>query len=99
TRCYRDWSSDVCSSDLLGVVDGRNIWRTEFDRALALIERGVQALGSERLLVGPACSLLHIPVDLAQEARLDDELRQWLAFAQQKIGRASCRGGVVARGW
>jgi len=69
----------------LGVVDGRNVWRTEFSRALALIERGVEALGSERILVGPSCSLLHAPVDLAQETRLDDELKQWLAFSQQKI--------------
>ncbi len=69
----------------LGVVDGRNVWRTEFDRALALIGRGVQALGSERILIGPSCSLLHAPVDLAQETRLDGELKQWLAFAHQKI--------------
>ncbi len=69
----------------LGVVDGRNVWRTEFDRALALIGCGVQALGSERLLIGPSCSLLHAPVDLALETRLDEELKQGLAFAQQKI--------------
>jgi 5-methyltetrahydropteroyltriglutamate--homocysteine methyltransferase len=37
----------------LGVVDGRNVWHTGLDRALALIERGVQALGAERILVGP----------------------------------------------
>jgi 5-methyltetrahydropteroyltriglutamate--homocysteine methyltransferase len=69
----------------LGVVDGRNVWRTEFDRALALIGCGVQALGSERLLIGPSCSLLHAPVDLALETQLDEERKQWLAFAQQKI--------------
>ncbi len=69
----------------LGVVDGRNVWRTEFDAALELIEQAVQALGSERVLIAPSCSLLHVPVDLAQETRLDDELKQWLAFAQQKI--------------
>jgi len=69
----------------LGVVDGRNVWRTEFDAALELIEQAVQALGSERVLIAPSCSLLHVPVDLTQETRLDDELKQWLAFAQQKI--------------
>ena len=45
----------------------------------------MQALGSERILIGPSCSLLHAPVDLAQETRLDDERKQWLAFAHQKI--------------
>jgi 5-methyltetrahydropteroyltriglutamate--homocysteine methyltransferase len=69
----------------LGLVDGRNVWRTEFDQALALIERAVQVVGSEHLLIGPSCSLLHVPVDLAQETQVDDELKQWLAFAQQKI--------------
>jgi 5-methyltetrahydropteroyltriglutamate--homocysteine methyltransferase len=69
----------------LGIVDGRNIWRTEFERVLPLIEQSIQVLGSERLLIGPSCSLLHTPVDLAQETQLDDELKQWLAFARQKL--------------
>ncbi len=69
----------------LGVVDGRNIWRTEFDQAFKLIERGVQALGSERILIGPSCSLLHVPADLELETELDDEQKQWLAFAKQKL--------------
>ena len=69
----------------LGIVDGRNVWRTEFDRALALIERAIQTIGSERILIGPSCSLLHVPVDLAQETQVNDALKQWLAFAHQKI--------------
>jgi 5-methyltetrahydropteroyltriglutamate--homocysteine methyltransferase len=73
----------------LGVVDGRNVWRTEFDRALALIERGVQALGSERILVGPSCSLLLVPIDVQQETHLDEDMRSWLAFANQKVEEIS----------
>jgi 5-methyltetrahydropteroyltriglutamate--homocysteine methyltransferase len=69
----------------LGVVDGRNIWRTEFDRALALAERGVKALGTERMLLAPSCSLIHVPIDVLQETHLDDEMRAFLAFAQQKL--------------
>jgi 5-methyltetrahydropteroyltriglutamate--homocysteine methyltransferase len=69
----------------LGVVDGRNVWRTDLERALALISRAVAAIGSDRVLVGPSCSLLHCPIDLALETQLDDELRQWLAFARQKV--------------
>ncbi|MBV9229228.1 MAG: 5-methyltetrahydropteroyltriglutamate--homocysteine S-methyltransferase, partial [Chloroflexi bacterium] len=69
----------------LGIVDGRNVWRTDFDRALTMIERGIQVLGTERLLVGPSCSLLHVPVDLALETQLDEEYKQWLAFANQKL--------------
>jgi len=73
----------------LGVVDGRNVWRTEFDRALTLVDRGVQALGTERILIGPSCSLMHVPIDVMQETHLDDDMRSWLAFAQQKIEEIS----------
>jgi 5-methyltetrahydropteroyltriglutamate--homocysteine methyltransferase len=70
----------------LGVVDGRNVWRTDLDRAHALVRRAVDELGPERVWVAPSCSLLHTPVDLARELRLDDEVRSWLAFATQKLG-------------
>ncbi len=68
-----------------GVVDGRNVWRTDLDRALATLRTAVDALGSERVVVAPSCSLLHVPVDLDQETALDPELHPWLAFAQQKV--------------
>jgi len=69
----------------LGVVDGRNIWRTDFDRALRLVDRAATALGPDQILIAPSCSLLHSPVDLAEEKHLDDELRSWLSFAKQKL--------------
>lgn len=92
----------------LGVVDGRNVWRTDFDHALTMIERGIQVLGTERLLIGPSCSLLHVPADLTLETRLDEEHKQWLAFAYQKLeeivlltragneGRAAIAGSLEA---
>jgi 5-methyltetrahydropteroyltriglutamate--homocysteine methyltransferase len=70
----------------LGVVNGRNIWRTDLGRAMEWLERAVGALGRDRVLVGPSCSMLHCPVDLAFETDLDGELKEWLAFAKQKIG-------------
>ena len=69
----------------LGVVDGRNIWRTDLDRAFTLIGRALDQLGQDRVMVGPSCSLLHVPVDLEMENEIDPELRGWLAFAQQKL--------------
>jgi 5-methyltetrahydropteroyltriglutamate--homocysteine methyltransferase len=68
----------------LGVVDGRNVWRTDLDAALALLEPAHDQLG-ERLWVSASCSLLHVPVDLSQERGLDPEVRSWLAFARQKL--------------
>jgi 5-methyltetrahydropteroyltriglutamate--homocysteine methyltransferase len=92
----------------LGIVDGRNVWRTDFDRALIMIERAIRTLGTQRLLIGPSCSLLHVPADLTLETRLDKEHKQWLAFAYQKLeeitlltragneGRAAIAEAVVA---
>jgi 5-methyltetrahydropteroyltriglutamate--homocysteine methyltransferase len=69
----------------LGVIDGRNIWKTDLARALELLERAAHELGPDRILVGPSCSLLHSPVDLNEEKQLDAELKSWLAFAKQKL--------------
>jgi 5-methyltetrahydropteroyltriglutamate--homocysteine methyltransferase len=68
----------------LGVVDGRNVWRTDLDAALEVLGCAVRRLG-ERLWIAASCSLLHVPMDLRQEIKLDDELRGWLAFAMQKL--------------
>jgi 5-methyltetrahydropteroyltriglutamate--homocysteine methyltransferase len=77
-----DWPEDRVLS--AGIVDGRNIWRTDLDPALATLQPLQAALG-DRLWVAPSCSLLHVPVDLAHETKLDDELKSWLAFATQKL--------------
>ncbi|MGX2039635.1 5-methyltetrahydropteroyltriglutamate--homocysteine S-methyltransferase [Methylocaldum sp. MU1018] len=68
----------------LGLVDGRNVWRTDLRHALALAETARAGLG-ERLWLAPSCSLLHVPVDLEPESELDPEIRRWLAFAVQKL--------------
>ncbi|CAM2185137.1 cobalamin-independent homocysteine transmethylase [Burkholderia latens] len=68
----------------LGVINGRNIWKTDLNAALDWLEPLAKQLG-ERLWLAPSCSLLHVPVDLASEAQLDAEIRSWLAFALQKL--------------
>ena len=68
----------------LGVIDGRNVWRTDPDAVLPLLSEARARLG-ERLWLAPSCSLLHVPVDLAPEQELDETLRAWLAFAVQKL--------------
>ncbi|WP_028240109.1 5-methyltetrahydropteroyltriglutamate--homocysteine S-methyltransferase [Stutzerimonas azotifigens] len=67
----------------LGLVNGRNVWRCDLERALAVAGEAAARLG-ERLWIAPSCSLLHSPVDLDAEDRLDPELKQGLAFAVQK---------------
>ena len=69
-----------------GLVNGRNIWRAPLDNALTLARYAQGHVGAGNLWLAPSCSLLHVPVDLAQEKSLDPELHGWLAFARQKLG-------------
>lgn len=68
----------------LGVINGRNVWKTDLNSVLDWLEPVATKLG-ERLWVAPSCSLLHVPVDLAREQKLDAEVKSWLAFALQKL--------------
>jgi 5-methyltetrahydropteroyltriglutamate--homocysteine methyltransferase len=67
-----------------GIVDGRNVWVADLEHSLDLLE-GLRTHSGE-LVVSTSCSLLHTPIDLDAETRLDDELRSWMAFAKQKVG-------------
>ncbi|MER2520881.1 MAG: 5-methyltetrahydropteroyltriglutamate--homocysteine S-methyltransferase [Bdellovibrionales bacterium] len=69
----------------MGIVDGRNIWRNDLDRSLDLLRHATSKLGKDRIWVGPSCSLLHSPIDLSAETKLDEELKSWLAFSVQKL--------------
>ena len=68
----------------LGIVDGRNIWRTDLDAALEQL-RALRELRGHTLWLAPSCSLLHVPFSVAGETGLDEELRGWLAFAVEKL--------------
>jgi len=80
-----------------GVINGRNIWRTDLDAALAVLGPVARQLG-ERLWLAPSCSLLHVPVDLAYETELDAELKSWLSFAVQKLEELRLLGRALAGG-
>jgi 5-methyltetrahydropteroyltriglutamate--homocysteine methyltransferase len=71
-----------------GIVDGRNVWRTDLRRALDVLRPMHERLG-ERLWIAPSCSLLHVPVSLDRERDLAAELKPWLAFAVEKLGELS----------
>jgi len=67
----------------LGLVNGRNVWRCDLENALAQLQEAEERFG-DNLWVAGSCSLLHSPVDLDRETKLDAELISWLAFAKQK---------------
>ncbi|CQI91899.1 5-methyltetrahydropteroyltriglutamate/homocysteine S-methyltransferase [Yersinia rohdei] len=65
----------------LGVINGRNVWRADLSR---WFERLQPLVNSRPLWIGSSCSLLHSPIDLSEETRLDAEVKSWFAFALQK---------------
>ncbi|EPR69852.1 5-methyltetrahydropteroyltriglutamate-- homocysteine methyltransferase [Cyclobacterium qasimii M12-11B] len=70
----------------LGLVDGRNIWKNDFNKSLEVISKVINSIGKERIMLAPSCSLLHVPYDLeaeTQEGILLPEIKQWIAFAKQ----------------
>jgi 5-methyltetrahydropteroyltriglutamate--homocysteine methyltransferase len=72
----------------IGVINGRNIWKNNYDQSLALIRKATDKLGEERVILATSCSLLHTPYDLEQE-ELKAEIKNWMAFARQKVNELS----------
>jgi 5-methyltetrahydropteroyltriglutamate--homocysteine methyltransferase len=68
----------------IGILDGRNIWRTDLDAALDKLRPALERRGG-RLWLAPSCSLLHVPMSLADDATLDADLRRWVAGAAEKL--------------
>jgi len=81
----------------LGVIDGRNIWKSDLNSKLSWLEPIHQRLG-KRLWLAPSCSLLHVPMDLQRETELDAELKSWLAFAIQKLDELRILGQALTQG-
>ena len=79
----------------VGIVDGRNIWRTDLDAALAVLQPLSDKRGG-KLWLAPSCSLLHTPFTLAPETGLDPELKSWLAFATEKLAELALLKDALA---
>lgn len=81
----------------LGVINGRNIWKTDLVAALDWLTPLAEKLG-DRLWLAPSCSLLHVPVDLSYEENLDAEVKSWLAFAVQKLDELNILATALNQG-
>ncbi|MCJ1369364.1 methionine-synthesizing 5- methyltetrahydropteroyltriglutamate--homocysteine methyltransferase [Loxospora ochrophaea] len=81
-----------------GVVDGRNIWKTDFKRAIETVETAIQKLGKERVIVASSSSLLHTPHTLASEKKLDPEVKDWFSFAVEKATELATIAKAVTDG-
>lgn len=70
----------------VGIVDGRNIWKTDLTKASAFVQKAIEKVGADKVVVATSSSLLHTPVDLASETKLDATIKDWFSFATQKLG-------------
>ncbi|MEF1248748.1 5-methyltetrahydropteroyltriglutamate--homocysteine S-methyltransferase [Vibrio owensii] len=77
-----------------GVVNGRNVWRTDLSKQLERLQPVKDKIG-DRLWVASSCSLLHSPVDLDLEPSLSDEVKSWFAFAKQKVTEVALLGRAL----
>lgn len=81
-----------------GVVDGRNIWKTNLKRAIETVESAIQKLGKDRVIVATSSSLLHTPHTLASEKKLDAEVADWFSFASEKAVEVAIIAKAVTEG-
>lgn len=91
-RCHKqledifdNWTLGENKIFSLGLVDGRNVWKNDYKKSVAIIEKVKRKVPSENLWIGTSCSLLHTPCDLDFETKLHSEIKEWLAFAKQKV--------------
>ncbi len=69
----------------IGIVNGRNIWKNNYNDSLSVLEKAKSTLGVESLMIAPSCSMIHSPVTIANESKLDAELLNWMSFATEKL--------------
>ena len=79
----------------LGLISGRNIWKTDLKAAKAFTEKAVSVLGTERVVVSTSSSLLHCPISLKVETKLSTQQMSWLSFAQEKCEEVAALASAV----
>jgi len=79
----------------IGIIDGRNIWKNDFENSLPILTKAEKKLGAGRIMVAPSCSLIHTPVTLKSETKMDDELKSWMAFAEEKLDEMATLAAIL----
>lgn len=82
----------------IGIIEGRNIWKNDFDQSIKAISGIANKIGSERIIISTSCSLLHSPIDLENEKNeqsLPAAVKRWMAFARQKVDELRTIANIV----
>jgi len=70
---------------IAGIVDGRNIWVSDIDKKLDLLNTITKTILKDKLIISTSCSLLHVPFTLKYEEKLNKQIKEWLSFALEKL--------------
>ncbi len=79
----------------VGVINGRNIWINDFEKSKQIIDLAIEKVGADNIIISSSCSLLHTPVSLASEEKLNPEIKQWLSFATEKLNELSHLSSII----
>ena len=83
----------------LGLISGRNVWKTDLEAVVKVGQKAVTILGEHRVLISTSSSLVHIPVTLDLETKLTKEERDWFSFAVEKVREVAVVGWVLSGSW
>ncbi|MBW5446394.1 5-methyltetrahydropteroyltriglutamate--homocysteine S-methyltransferase [Cohnella sp. CFH 77786] len=81
-----------------GVIDGRGIWKAPLRDKIGLLEELANQVSDDRLIVQTSCSLIHVPVTASRESDLPAELRNALAFADEKLDELALLTKAISLG-
>ena len=76
-----------------GVVDGHNIWRNDLAASAKKIAELKKSVA--KLAISTSTSTQHVPHDVDEEVQLSEQLRSWLAFADQKAVEVVTLAGLL----
>ena len=66
-----------------GLVNGKNIWKCSYEKVLANLE--ILKANAGEIVINTSCSLQHVPVTLANESKLPENVKKHFAFAEEKL--------------
>jgi 5-methyltetrahydropteroyltriglutamate--homocysteine methyltransferase len=80
----------------LGLVNGRNIWKNDLRNSLDIVEAATRYISKDHLIISSSCSLLHSPIDLSFEKKLDSEIKSWLSYATDKLNEIATLAKLIS---
>jgi 5-methyltetrahydropteroyltriglutamate--homocysteine methyltransferase len=83
---------------IAGIVDGRNIWKNDIDKSLQLLKNISQTVNKDDIFISSSCSLLHTPFSLKYEEKMDEEIKNWLSYAVEKLDEISLISKIFFEG-